>query len=149
MRQRAITRQEPGADPPPEREGGGDAEKRDQHRRQADLLHLVDRRFEADLEQQQQDAQLGQHLDRRIGADEVEGVDPDQPQVSEHDAGPELAEHRRLTQAHRQLAAGAGREQDDRQRQQDAGDNILRVGRVRRRRARDRRCQQQRYQDHR
>ena len=67
MRVHAGRRDQPGADSPAKNKWTDDAHRRDQERGQANLQHLGDRRFEADLKQQQDDAKLRQHLDRLVG----------------------------------------------------------------------------------
>jgi hypothetical protein len=96
-------------------------------RREADLQHLSHRRLDADLEQEQNHAQLGEILDRRIGLQPIEERHTGKCHVSEDDAGDELAEHGRLSDPDREVPAQLGRRQDDREQQEHVGDAVRSV----------------------
>jgi hypothetical protein len=99
--------------PPAERERHDHADQRHQQRRGADARQRAQVGLEADVEQQQQHADLGQHLQRRLVADEREagGAVRERQQVADADPDQQLAEHRRLAQPHREQAAELRRQQ--------------------------------------
>ena len=70
---------------------------------------------EADLEEQHDEAQRAPDRSTPPSRGQrPERVHADERQVAEHDAGDELTQHRRLTRAHRQLAAKLGGGEDER-----------------------------------
>ena len=87
-------------------------EHRDQQRRGADLRHLAEIGCEADFEQQEQHADLGDDVERRVGDHGADRAEPDQAQIAEHDAHHQLAQHRRQTHALEQRATELGADQD-------------------------------------
>ena len=111
-----------GAGRPAERERRHHSDHRDQRGGHPDPEHLLDRRFEAHLEEEDDDAEAGEQIDPRIDRDAGEPVDMDQGGVSHQHPGEELAEHGRLAQADRELAAQLGGDQDDRQVEEDDGE---------------------------
>ena len=78
---------------------------RDQPGRWRDRAHLGERRFEADLEEKENDTKLREELDRDQLGRSMEGIDAEEIQIAQQDADAQLAEDRGLIQAHRDLAA--------------------------------------------
>ena len=106
--------------PQPSREAGGERDDRPRapptaRGGAADLAHLRQPRLEADPEQQEDDAQLGEDLEHLAGLDEPEHRRPDQH------AGEDLPDEAGLAEPLEQLLAGLRGEQDDEQVEQDVG----------------------------
>ncbi len=74
----AVLGQEQRAYPPAQRPRRNDAEHRHHQRAQSDLHHVADGGLEADLEEQNDSAQLRYHPDRGVGGDELEPVNSEQ-----------------------------------------------------------------------
>ena len=102
------------ANSPAEHERPNHAQRRDQQRRQSDLQHLADRRFEADLKQQQDDTQLRQQVDRRVGLQVFEAAEAGQREIAEQHPGRQFTEHGRLAKPGGEMAANLGSDEDDR-----------------------------------
>ena len=101
------------AGPGPDDERHGDADDGDQHRRPPDPTELGEVHLHADLHEQQQDAELGEHAeaDAAVAAelDEAEHRRPDE------DAGDDLAEHGGDADALGDLGRQLGGGDDDQQ----------------------------------
>ena len=104
----------------PQRERHDDAEHADQERAAADLLQIVEPRFEADREQQQHDADLGQHVERRAARDLL-GADPAERGRADHAAGDDLADDAGQLQPLRDLGADLRGDEDHEEAEQDRG----------------------------
>ena len=114
--------------PAPVDERHDDADERDQERGAADAAELSEIHLEADFEQQQDHAELGERLQRLAAVHPAEHRRPDD------DAGDDLADDRRQSHAVRELGRNLGREQDDEDVEQDPVDvHALLVDVVRRR----------------
>jgi hypothetical protein len=114
--------------PPPERPRRNDAEHRHYQRAQSDLHHVADGGFEADLEKEDDCAQLRYHPDRRIGGDELKPVNSDQRQIADEHADDELTEYRGLADPLSHVATELGGGKNDGERQHDRRQRIV-VGR--------------------
>ena len=120
--QKVLVGQEVGRHRPAEEERRHDAEDRHQQAGDTHRQHLLDVGFQADVEEQQDDADLGQDLDPQVGAQEVEEVDPDEGEVAQEDAEHQLAQDRRLADALEHLAAELGHREDDGDAEEDRHD---------------------------
>ena len=95
--------------------GEDDAEHGDEQRGAADGPQVRQPRLEADPEEQEDDAELGEHVEHLAEVDEPEHRRPDE------DAREDLADDRRLVDPLEQLVAELRREQDDEDVGQRAG----------------------------
>ena len=120
----ARARQQPRAHAPAKDEGADDAQRRHHEGGEADLHHLRHGGLEADLEEQQDDAEAGEHIHGDVGPQVVEPVESRQREIPEHDARRQLSEHWRLTEHHREMRADLRGQEDDRQRKNQPGDRI-------------------------
>lgn len=94
-------------------EGGDDADDRHGRRLEARVEQLVEVGFQADLEEQDDDADLGQGVEDHGLVDQPEDARPD-----DH-SGEELAQHGRLAESRHRLARELRREPDDDQPDQE------------------------------
>jgi len=101
-------------------EGQDYAEGADGKRRDADPEQLVESSLEADLEQEEDDADLGEQLG--LGIDLVDAQD----RGPGHHSAQNLADHRRLADPAEDLVAHLRRQQDREELEQDLGDMIHR-----------------------
>ncbi len=115
----------PGAHTPAQGEGCDHAECRHEQRGPADLEHLTDRRFETDLEQQEQDSDLREHVDERVGLEGLEARESREGEVPQKNPRDELAQHRRLAHPHGQVAAELRREQNHDQPKGNRGYGVI------------------------
>lgn len=116
--------QQPHAEEPSQDKRSDDAEKRHDEALEPHLHHLSYRRFEPDLEQQQEHAQTRQHVDARVLFHRFEPMQPDDAEVAENDPSYEFAKHSRLSKTNSNVAAKFGRNQDDREVKHDRGNWI-------------------------
>ncbi|HVZ76853.1 MAG TPA: hypothetical protein VG818_02595 [Gemmatimonadaceae bacterium] len=123
-----------GQEPEPERDRH--ARDSDRSRDAADLHERADVGLEADLEQQQDHADLGHRVDDRI-----RGVHEPERRATEQHAGHEFPEHCRLAQALRELAEQLGADEDRDQRGKERRHRRASVGG-------SGRCEQQRRSRH-
>ena len=117
--QRVLLRQHPRRHSPAKEERRDDPEHRHQQARPAYREHVVDVRFQPDLEQQQDDSELGEDLQAHRGAQELQLAEAEQRQVADRHAEDQLAEHRRLPETLEELSAYFRRRQDDDQAEKD------------------------------
>ena len=89
-----------------------------------DLHHLRDGRLEADLKQQEDDAEARQHVDRFAGLRVFESGEARQHEVADDHASQQLAEHRRLAELGRKMPAQLRRHDDQGQRDEQRGNRI-------------------------
>ena len=101
---RAVFREKPRTHAPTERERSHDSRDRHEHRGGPDVEHLGYGRLEPDLEEQDECADAREHLKGWISFDVGKSRNSHQRHVTEHDAADELAEDRRLTRAHGEVA---------------------------------------------
>ena len=94
----------------PEQHRSDDADDGYRAGRRCDRLHLRERGFEADFEQQQHDSELREKLDRPELCCAVKRVDAHQVEVAEDDACAQLAKDGGLIEPYRDLAAKLRRE---------------------------------------
>src|SRR5690606_6756224 len=87
----------------------------------ADPRHRRHVRLEADLEEQEDDADLAEEGEVVVADREVEDVPADEIEVADHDAGRALAEHGRHADALEQIAAQLGGAEHDRERDEEVG----------------------------
>ncbi len=99
----------------------------DQKRRQPDLAHFLHAGFEADLEQQQHDADFSQRLQHDIVPNEGPESFPDakQSEVAQHNAKQQFSEHGGLLDPFHQIAAQFGKQKEN-QNGQEIALNVLR-----------------------
>jgi hypothetical protein len=116
--ERRLRRQEVVGDAPPEEERRDDAQAGHEQRRPADLKHLADVRLQPDLEEQDDDAQLGQRVNDGVRAELLNSSDTRERQRADEDARHQLAEHDRLAQSLEDLAADLRHDEDERETQQ-------------------------------
>jgi hypothetical protein len=109
---------------PAEAERRHHAQHRDEQRDGPDLEHVAHRRFEANLEEEDDHAQPGKDVDARVSFDRLEPADADQIEVAQEDAGDELTEDGRLAEADGNVAGNFCGGEDNRQREDDLGDGI-------------------------
>ena len=102
---------EPDAGAGADDERDGDADDGDEHRGPADPAELAEVHLHADLDEQQQHADLGEHAE----ADAALAAELDEPEHgrSDDDAGDDLAEHRRYAEPLGHLGRQLGRGDDD------------------------------------
>ena len=111
--------QQPRGGAPAEHRRSDGAERRDEKGRASDLDHLVDRRLEADLEQQQNRADARQQIDGRVGLEIVETGEAHEREVPQQDARSQLSKHGRLAGTDREMSACFRRDQNQRQRKDE------------------------------
>src|SRR4029450_9817845 len=102
---------------------------RHQKRRAADAHQLTDRGLDADLEQQDEGADPGQRADRVARQHELEERAIAGEDGRQEDPGEELAEHRRLPEPRRQLAAELADQEQYAEREQQRSQRISVGGR--------------------
>jgi hypothetical protein len=95
-----------------------------EQRGQTYLEHLAHGGFEPDLEQQDQHAQLGEHVHGRVGRESLEPGDAEQMEIAQHDSGHQLAQHRRLSDARGQIPAELRTGEDHGQGQDHGRDGV-------------------------
>ncbi len=122
VRQVVLLGQEPGCHAPTEEERRRHPQAGDEQARPADREHLAGVGLQSHLEEQQDDPELGEHLQPPVGAEELEVVDAEEREVAEDDAEDQLAEDRRLADALEQLAAELGGGEDHDQAEEDRHD---------------------------
>ena len=110
---------EEGGDGVAERDGRDDPQHRDPDGGRPHLQQLVEVAVEPDLEQQQDDPDLGRDGQEGRGLQGVEELDADQADVAEDDAEEQLAQHRGLVQPLDQLAPDLGGDEDGGDREQE------------------------------
>ena len=115
------------ATPHPSAEGRGDTDERHEQRRGPDPDERADVGLEPDVEQQDEDSDLRQDLQGRLGLHIRDGIGAaeEDDQAGEDDADHQLAEHRWLAQALGREPAEVGGEQENAEREEDAGDRPL------------------------
>ena len=104
------------ADPEADRHRQGDADHGDAHRRPPDRGEVADVHLHPDLQQEEDHAELGEHLEDLRGADQPEDRRPDD------DARDDLADHRRHPDALRDLRRELRRDQQDQDVPEDLDD---------------------------
>ena len=121
--------------------GGDDAEDGDKEGGEADAAEVGDIGFEADLEEEQDDADAGQVIDGDAGEadvvvklelkglavvdlEEVEPVEAAEGEVAEQDADDEFAEDGGLSDLLEEVAAKTSGQDDDEDAEQDRGDGV-------------------------
>ena len=87
----------------------------------ADRHHVARRQLEADLEEQQDRAELGEDGEGLARLEPGEAGPADEREVTEHDAEEELAEDRGLTEALGERAEEPGPDEDEGERGEDPG----------------------------
>jgi hypothetical protein len=114
---RAAVGQEQRPHPPPQRERRDHSKHGNQECGTAHFHHVAHGGLEPHLEQQQNHPELRERIDDGVGFQRVETVDPGQTEIAEHDAGDELAQHGRLSDARRDVASHfrAGENHDERE----------------------------------
>ncbi len=114
-------RKEPGGDPPAEGERHGQSDQGDQRRRRARPGEGPQIGLEPDVEEQDEDAHLGEDVERGLTLDEADALVAEQgrQEVAEADPHDQLAEHRRLAPPLGQEAAGLGRDHEHGEPEQD------------------------------
>ena len=96
-------------------EGEDDAGAADRDRDPAHRFHLGEPRLEADPEEEEDDAELGED------AQHLADLDPAEDRGADEDAAEDLADDRRLADPLEQLVAELGREQDEEEVGEDRG----------------------------
>ena len=117
------------ADRPAQREGRDHAEHRHQERRQPDREHLRDGGLEPDLEQQEQHADLGEHVDGRVVADRLEPGKPSSARLPSRMPTSSSPSTAGWPEARGQVAAQLGADEDDREKEDHRCDRIGVLGR--------------------
>ena len=103
-----------------EREGDRHADRRHRKRGSTDAEHLLEIGLEADLEQQEHHAELGEQVDD-LGSCPC-GWNDTEHAATQNYSGHQLAQHSRLAEPLRQLAKELGGHQHSGQHQEQAGD---------------------------
>src|SRR5262249_12214644 len=89
-----------------------------------DTEHLRDGGLEPDLEEQDEDAQAGQHVHAGVFLEVLETVEADERQVAEDDPGEKLAEDGRLAEAQHEVAADFRGQKNHGDREDDRGPGV-------------------------
>ena len=101
----------------------------DDERAAADREHAGDGRLEADLEEQHDRAELRQQQQRLAVQEPAQARQAHEREVPQHEAGRQLAQHRRLADALEERAAHLGQRDHEREHEQQQRDRLVRAGR--------------------
>jgi hypothetical protein len=126
-----LLRQKECGNTPTEEEGRKDTHQGHEKRREPNLAHLREIRFQSHFEEEKDHPDLGEQGDQFLILEEIQTVKADQGEVPDKHADDQLPEHGRLMEPLEQLAAELRSDEDDDQGQQNAPHDLMMICRRR------------------